>query len=86
MKGQSGLAYNIAESGYSIKDLAETIASVCGKQVKYSLPSSSESKGYNRVTRSILTTERIKYLGWTPRFNLHDGIVDSINDLTHFNL
>ena len=81
LKGESGQAYNIATSGHSIKELAETIASVGGKTVECSLPSENEKSGFNTVTRSVLSSDKLRQLGWSPLFPLKEGIHNSIEQL-----
>ena len=81
LKGVSGQAYNIAESSYSIKDLATTIAHLCGREVVFDTPSSIEQKGYNKVSESVLSTEKLRQLGWTPHFDLYEGISECLSTL-----
>lgn len=80
-KGDSGQAYNIAESDYSIKDLASTIAHLSNLEVVYKTPSSSEQKGFNKVSESILSTEKLRLLGWEPHFDLVSGISECLSAL-----
>lgn len=66
LKGENGQAYNIADasSNISIKELAEMIASIGGKKVVIDQPSNAEKAGYNLVTKSVFTTEKLEGLGW----------------------
>lgn len=66
-KGQTGEAYNVADesSNISIRQLAEKIAQVGGRQVVIKKPDNQESSGYNVVTKSIFSTLKIRGLGWT---------------------
>ena len=81
LKGDSGQAYNIAESSYSIKELATTIACFSGREVVFNVPSFDEQKGYNKVTESVISTEKLRQLGWEPHFDLHAGISECLNTL-----
>ena len=66
LKGENGQAYNIADdaSNITIKELADTVASICGKKVIFNLPDSDEKIGFNVVKKSIFLTEKLKKLGW----------------------
>lgn len=76
LKGESGEAYNIADasSNISIRELAETIASIGGRNVVIDVPDAEEKKGYNVVTKSVFDTGKIAKLGWMPRTTIEDGI------------
>lgn len=67
LKGESGQAYNIADdsSNISIKELAEMIAEIGGKKVIVDLPSDAEKAGFNVVTKSVFSTDRLHKLGWS---------------------
>ena len=80
LKGESGEAYNIADpnSNVSIRQLAEMIAGAAGRKVVVQLPKDTESKGYNRVTRSLFSTRKLESLGWTISGNMRDKIVRMI--------
>lgn len=66
LKGGNGEAYNIADnsSNISIKALAEMIAAIGGKKVVMQLPSDIEKVGFNVVTKSVFSTEKLNSLGW----------------------
>lgn len=67
LKGERGQAYNIADktSSLTIKELAEMIAMIGEKNVKMVVPPNLESKGYNLVSNSIFSTEKLESLGWS---------------------
>lgn len=67
LKGEAGEAYNIADesSNISIRQLAEKIARIGGRQVVIKKPDNQESSGYNVVTKSVFSTLKIRGLGWT---------------------
>ena len=67
LKGENGQAYNIADasSNISIKELAEMIAEIGGKNVVIDMPSDAEKAGYSVVTKSIFSTEKLEGLGWS---------------------
>lgn len=66
LKGENGQAYNIADekSSVTIRDLAEMIAELGGKEVVMDVPSVDEKKGFNVVTKSVFSTEKLENLGW----------------------
>lgn len=66
LKGENGEAYNIADnsSNISIKELAEMIAAIGGKKVVMQLPSDMEKAGFNVVTKSVFSTDKLNALGW----------------------
>lgn len=67
LKGENGQAYNIADfnSNISIKELAEMIAGIGNRKVVVDVPNDGEKKGYNVVTKSVFSTEKLEKLGWT---------------------
>ena len=83
LKGENGQAYNVADakSNISIRELAETIADIGGKKVIMDLPDEDEKRGYNPVTKSIFSTEKLKTLGWTARTTISEGLMHTINEL-----
>lgn len=66
LKGDSGQAYNVADpsSDITIRQLAEMVASIGGRQVVMQLPEEQERKGYNPVKRSVFNTDKLRALGW----------------------
>lgn len=80
LKGEKGEAYNIADadSNISIRELAEIVANVTGKRVILDVPDEVELRGYNVVTKSIFSTEKIEVLGWQPLTHIKEGIEKTI--------
>ena len=80
LKGGSGEAYNIADanSNISIRELAETIAKIGGKKVVIDMPDADEQKGFNVVTKSVFSTEKLELLGWRAQSNMLDGLSHAI--------
>lgn len=80
VKGENCNAYNIAnnKSILSIKEMAETIAKKYNKKVIFELPSDIEKRGYNPVTRSVLSGAKLENIGWIPCWNFEDGITETI--------
>ena len=76
LKGQSGEAYNVADpsSNISIRELAEMVASIGNRKVVIELPEDAEKSGYNPVTRSVFSIDRLSQLGWTLEGTMHDKL------------
>lgn len=81
--GENGEAYNIAEeqSDIMLKDLAAIIAGIKGKQVVFEIPDSVEASGYSKVTKARLNGEKLKKLGWMPKYTIETGMKRTIDIL-----
>lgn len=84
LNGECGTAYNVSseKTNVRLRDFAQICADCCGRKVIFDLPSETESKGYSVATRSILSNERIKRIGFTPYYDLKDAIRRTIAILT----
>ena len=80
LNGKPNTAYNIADesSNITIKELAEMIAKLGNKRVVIDIPSETEKAGYNIVTKSIFSNERLKELGWRPMSTMEDNMISTI--------
>ena len=83
LKGNSGEAYNISDEDgdITLKDLAETIAQICGKRVIFEIPDTVEAAGYSKVTKARLNGRKLQALGWRPQYNIKDGMERTIRIL-----
>ena len=83
LKGSSGEAYNIADadSNISIRELAETIAGIGGRKVVIDLPNADEKRGFNPVTKSVFSTDKLTLLGWQPYNHISSGMIRTIKEL-----
>ena len=81
--GEKGEAYNIADQGSDImlKDLAAVIAGMNGKEVVFELPDDVEAAGYSTATKARLDGQKLKKLGWEPRYDIREGIERTIRIL-----
>lgn len=72
LKGESGEAYNIADpdSVLTIRQLAEIVAKIGNRKVVMDVPSETEKKGYNLVSKSVFSVDKLKGLGWTVSENM----------------
>ena len=82
LKGEKGEAYNIADasSNLTIKELAEMICSIGGKQIKMEIPDTLERAGYNLVKKSIYNTNKIERLGWRISGSMYQKMMHTINE------
>lgn len=80
LKGETGEAYNIADcsSNVTIRQLAEMIAHAAGRKVLIELPPESESRGYNRVTKSLFSINKLEGLGWSVIGNMSDKLLKTV--------
>ena len=83
LNGKNKEAYNIANenSNITIKELAELIADFRNKKVIIKQPNKIELSGYNPVKKSIFSIDKIKNLGWEPKFDIKTGINHTLNFL-----
>ncbi len=80
LKGAKGEAYNISDnsSALSIKQLAEMVAKIGGRNVVMDVPKGDEKKGYNPVTRSVFLTDKLEALGWKVSGSMYDKMESTI--------
>lgn len=83
LKGESGEAYNIADadSNISIRELAETIAAIGERKVVIDLPDADEKRGFNPVTKSVFSTDKLESIGWEPKNHISTGMKNTIKEL-----
>ena len=83
LRGEGGEAYNIADdnSNISIKALAEIIAEIGGSKIIIDSPNTDEKKGFNIVTKSIFSTEKLQQLGWTVKGTIEDKLSKTIKEM-----
>ena len=76
LKGNSGEAYNIADSKTDIrlKDLAGLIAQLSNTRVTFDIPDDIEKLGYSTATKARLNGEKAKKLGWKSKYSLAEGL------------
>lgn len=76
LNGECGNAYNIADdaSDIMLKDLAAIIAQCAGKKVVFEIPDDVEAAGYSRATKARLNGNKLKKIGWKPKYTIEQGI------------
>ena len=82
-EGQSGEAYNVAndQSIATIAEVAQTIADLAGTSVTFDLPDEIESKGFSKPQNCVLKTDKIKMLGWMGKYDLKQGLQETLEIL-----
>lgn len=87
LKGSDGEAYNIADadSNISIRELAEMIAKIGGKEVIIQLPSDAEKQSFNPVSKSVFAIEKLQSLGWSITGQMIDKIKSTIEEIKALN-
>lgn len=88
LKGKNGEAYNIADgkSDIMLKDLANTIAKMCGTNVVFETPDELEKSGYSIATKARLNGNKLKELGWVMKYDIEAGISRTIKILKEISI
>ena len=83
LHGESGQAYNLGDPGSDIqlRDLAKLIADYTGKKVIFDLPNATEKAGFSTATKALLCGDKLRSLGWHPRYDIQEGIAETIDIL-----
>lgn len=82
IKGLSGEAYNVAnEDTYiSVKDMAEFVQKNFNPEHKVVIQK-RDDMGYAPVTKLRLSTQKLRDLGWSPRYGLYEMYESLIKEL-----
>ena len=82
-EGISGEIYNVANenSVITIAELAHTVAAFSGTKVLFNVPDSIEQKGFSKPQNCILSNRKLQSLGWKGRYNIEDGIRQTLSIL-----
>ena len=83
LKGECGAAYNIADSSeiLSLREIAEYISSLAGRKVVFQLPNATQAKGFSKAVNAIMTNDKLRALGWTPKDDTRSGVKKTIEIL-----
>ena len=81
LKGSSGEAYNIADSTsvLTIRQLAEMLADIGNCKVVMEVPSETEKRGYNLVSKSVFSVNKLESLGWKIYGSMSEKMMKTIN-------
>ncbi|MBQ9744180.1 MAG: NAD-dependent epimerase/dehydratase family protein [Clostridia bacterium] len=82
-KGVCGEAYNIADpnSRVLLRDFAESSASAGNAKVVFCAPTETEAKGYSKVTKAVMNTDKLVSLGWSAKYNVKAGVERTVKYL-----
>ena len=77
LKGEKGEAYNIANPAASktVREMAEIVANeVCEGRIKVvvNIPADIKERGYAPDVGYVLNADKLKALGWTPKYGLYE--------------
>lgn len=78
--GESGSAYNISNEKCNVrlKDFARICAEYAGKEVVFDLPSDVEKKGYSVANNAVLNNDKLRALGFAPKYGMKEAIERTI--------
>lgn len=84
VKGIPGQAYNVAHdaSNITIRQLAEKIANLAGRQVVLQLSADGNT---TPITRATFSTEKLQQLGWHALFSIDQGLAHTVATLASSN-
>lgn len=82
-KGEKGEAYNVAnpESCITIRQLAELIASLAGRQVKIEIPQDTAQGNTTPISCAMFSINKIQKLGWQPHYSMEEGLRQTMTTL-----
>ena len=83
LKGKCGEAYNVVDSSeiLSLREIAEYISSLAGKKVIFEIPDATQAKGFSKAVNAIMTNDKLRGLGWTPKDDTRSGVKKTIEIL-----
>ena len=83
LKGKCGEAYNVADSSeiLSLREIAEYISSLAGKKVIFEVPNETQAKGFSNSVTAIMSNNKLRGLGWTPKDDTRSGVKKTIEIL-----
>lgn len=82
-KGKPGEAYNVSneEAVVSIRDIAEMAADIAGTEVIFDVPSDMEKTGYSPPQDAVLSSKKLRELGWEYSYTFDSGFHRAIDIL-----
>lgn len=83
LNGKCGEAYNVADSSeiLSLREIAEYIGALAGRKVVFELPSETQAKGFSIAPTAILTNDKLRGLGWSPKDDTRSGVKKTVEIL-----
>lgn len=81
-KCPNGEVYNASnDETISLYELAKILADINQKKIIFELPNLIEKKGFSVVQRALMSSEKIKSLGWYANYPLKDGLLRTVSIL-----
>lgn len=83
LNGKCGEAYNVADSSeiLSLREIAEYISTLAGRNVVFELPSEIQARGFSKAPAAILTNDKLRGLGWSPKDDTRSGVKKTVEIL-----
>lgn len=83
LAGEDGGAYNVVSrnSDVQLRDMAKMIAGYAGKEVVFEVPDAVELAGYSKATKAVLSTDKLRGLGWKSMYGMEEGLHHTIDIL-----
>ncbi len=83
LNGKCGEAYNVADSSeiLSLRQIAEYISSLAGRKVVFTLPSETQVKGFSKAVNAVMSNDKLRALGWSPKDDTRSGVRKTIEIL-----
>ncbi|MBQ6296477.1 MAG: NAD-dependent epimerase/dehydratase family protein [Selenomonadaceae bacterium] len=83
LNGKCGEAYNVADSSeiLSLRQIAKYISSLAGRKVVFELPSETQAKGFSKSVNAIMSNDKLRALGWSPKDDTRSGVKKTIEIL-----
>lgn len=83
-RGASNECYNVSneKSIASIAQVAHEVAAIAGQKVVFDVPTDLEAKGFSKPQNCILDNTKLKQLGWTGKYALHEGLKECMDVLS----
>ena len=83
LNGKCGEAYNVADSSeiLSLRQIAEYISSLAGRKVVFALPSETQVNGFSKAVNAVMSNDKLRALGWSPKDDTRSGVKKTIEIL-----
>ena len=83
LNGKCGEAYNVADLSeiLSLREIAEYISLLAGRKVVFEFPSEAQAKGFSKAINAIMSNDKLRGLGWTPKDDTRSGVAKTIKIL-----
>ena len=81
LKGLNNEAYNVSNENCNItlREFASIAATIVHTRIIFDTPDDIESKGYMNNQYNILINNKLKKLGWQPKYEMKDAIERTIS-------